>query len=314
MATLPYTIIRPSSREEWLKCRERGIGSSEVATIMGVNPYDTPYQLWRRKLGMDAPKQENFAMKAGHYLEDAVAQFWSDASERKVIKRSAADFIIQDNERPYLQASPDRTYWIGKSDKGILECKTTQRKVDKDDLPMYWFCQLQYQMGIMRAEQGSLAWLISAREFDYKDFVLVPDFYAEIVEMVEKFWTDNILGKQEPELLDTADVMTKYKTSTQGKEILADKETIKMLETIVEMKDIVDEYQSLIDDCEAKIKVKMGDAEVLVDDKKNTLVTWKSSKASEVLDTAKLKSEYPEVVAKCMKEKEGSRRFLLKVG
>lgn len=62
-------IIRPKSREEWLQLRSKGIGSSEVGTLVGVNPYETPYQLWRRKKGLDAPKAETFAMKAGHYLE-----------------------------------------------------------------------------------------------------------------------------------------------------------------------------------------------------------------------------------------------------
>ena len=66
------TIIRPANREEWLTHRQEGIGSSEVATILGLNPWETPYQLWRRKKGLDAPKEETFAMKAGHYLEDAV--------------------------------------------------------------------------------------------------------------------------------------------------------------------------------------------------------------------------------------------------
>ena len=72
------TIIRPANREEWLTHRQEGIGSSEVATILGLNPWETPYQLWRRKKGLDAPKEETFAMKAGHYLEDAVSMFWLD--------------------------------------------------------------------------------------------------------------------------------------------------------------------------------------------------------------------------------------------
>ena len=72
------TIIRPATHEEWLEVRKSGIGSSEVATIVGLNPWETPYQLWRRKRGLDAPKPENFAMKAGHYLEDAVSRFWAD--------------------------------------------------------------------------------------------------------------------------------------------------------------------------------------------------------------------------------------------
>ena len=31
-------IIRPKNREEWLEHRKNGIGSSEVATIVGLNP------------------------------------------------------------------------------------------------------------------------------------------------------------------------------------------------------------------------------------------------------------------------------------
>ena len=92
------TVIKPKSREEWLKIRESGIGSSEIATIVGLNPWETPYQLWRRKLGIDPPKQENFAMKAGHYLEDAVARFWSDETGQDIIKSSAGDWLIKDNE------------------------------------------------------------------------------------------------------------------------------------------------------------------------------------------------------------------------
>lgn len=104
------TIIRPKDRNEWLELRKAGIGSSEVATIVGLNPWETPYQLWRRKLGLDPAKDETFAMKAGHYLEDAVAQFWHDATGNEIIKSSAGDWLIKDNDRPYLQVSPDRTF------------------------------------------------------------------------------------------------------------------------------------------------------------------------------------------------------------
>ena len=61
-----------------MKLRESGIGSSEVGTILGLNPYETPYQLWRRKVGIDPPKEQNFAMKAGHYLENAVSLFYRE--------------------------------------------------------------------------------------------------------------------------------------------------------------------------------------------------------------------------------------------
>ena len=61
---MSYTIIRPKDRNEWLEHRKSGIGSSEVATILGLNPWETPYQLWRRKVGLDEPKTETFAMSS----------------------------------------------------------------------------------------------------------------------------------------------------------------------------------------------------------------------------------------------------------
>ena len=215
------TIIRPANREEWLTHRQEGIGSSEVATILGLNPWETPYQLWRRKKGLDAPKEETFAMKAGHYLEDAVSMFWHDETGRKIIKRSAIDWLILNADKPYMRVSPDRTYWLSdsrkNSDKGILECKTTQMTIDEEDLPKHWFCQLQYQLGVAELEQGSLAWLCSGRQFGYKDIALVPDFFQWIEEEVTKFWVDNIQGNIEPDATSVADVLLKYNRHTDGK-------------------------------------------------------------------------------------------------
>ena len=42
-------IIKYKSREEWLQNRSKGIGASEAGTVLGLNPWETPYQLWRRK-------------------------------------------------------------------------------------------------------------------------------------------------------------------------------------------------------------------------------------------------------------------------
>ena len=137
MAT-SYNIIRPNSHQEWLDQRKLGIGSSEVGTILGVNPYETPYQLWRRKLGIDPPVQENDAMRWGHYLEDAIAKAFEDTTGKTIIKASAGDWLAVDKKRDYLRVSPDRTYWLGdsrsNSAKGIVECKTTLLEVDKQQL------------------------------------------------------------------------------------------------------------------------------------------------------------------------------------
>lgn len=309
-------IIRPKSREEWLKYRESGIGSSEVATIVGLNPWESPYQLWRRKIGIDAPKEENFAMKAGHYLEDAVARFWQDETGCEIIKRSAIDWLIVNTDKPYMRVSPDRTFWLNghpksASNKGILECKTTQMSIDADDLPKHWFCQVQYQLGVAELRQGSLAWLCSGREFGYKDLTLVPDFYGWLCEEVDRFWIDYVLGKKEPEATTVQDVLLKYNRHTNGKVIEI---TDEVYEAYLGLKQIKTEISALEDRktyLEERIKLCFGDAEA-VSYGGQTIATWKAPKPSQKFDDKTFKVDHPDLYSEYVKEVQGSRRFLIK--
>lgn len=310
------TIIRPKDRTEWLKYRESGIGSSEVATIVGLNPWETPYQLWRRKVGLDAPKQENFAMKAGHYLEDAVAQFWHDETGQDIIKSSAGDWLIVNDERPYMRVSPDRTYWLAdmphnNANKGILECKTTQMSIDADDIPKHWFCQVQYQLGVAELEQGSLAWLCSGREFGYKNLALVSDFFAWLVEEVEKFWLDNIQGKQEPTAANVQDILLKYNRHTDGKIVEVNDDIFAAYQDLKAVKDELSTIEEKKAALEEKIKLGFGDAEA-ISYGGQTLATWKAPKPSNKFDAKAFTAAHPDLAKEFTFPTQGARRFLLK--
>ncbi len=310
------TVIRPKSREEWLDIRKSGIGSSEVATIVGLNPFETPYQLWRRKRGIDPAQEETFAMKAGHYLEDAVAQFWHDQTGRDIIKRSAIDWIIRDNDKPFLQVSPDRTYWLGDkragNDKGILECKTTQLPVDGDDLPKHWFCQVQYQLGVAGFDHGSIAWLTGGREFGYRDIDLVPDFYAWLKEEAEKFYRDNILGGAEPSAVSVKDILLKYSRHTPGKAVETTDEIFSVYEDLKAVKKQLAELTDSKDALEEQIKVAFADAEALTYGG-TTIATYKAPKPGDKLDAKAFAAAYPDLAEQFIQhDVQGSRRLLLK--
>ena len=310
------TIIKPQNREEWLKVRESGIGSSEIATIVGLNPWETPYQLWRRKLGIDPPKQENFAMKAGHYLEDAVAQFWHDETGQDIIKASAGDWLIRNDERPFLQVSPDRTYWLAgmthnNANKGILECKTTQKSIDADDLPKHWFCQVQYQLGVAELQRGSLAWLCSGREFGYKDLAFVPDFYGWLVEEAEKFWKDNVEGRQEPSAVSVQDVLLKYNRHTDGKVLEVGDDIYNDYRDLKDVRKQIDALEERKETLEGRIKLAFGDAEA-ISYGGQTLATWKAPKPSMKFDAKAFQAENKALCEPYMRESVGARRFLLK--
>lgn len=316
MSAMKRNRLTFCSREEWLAARCEGIGASEVSTIIGVNPFETAYQLWRRKKGIDPAKQENFAMKAGHYLEDAVARFWSDETGCEIIKASVEDFMFVNHDKPYMRVSPDRTFWLpdmahNDDNKGLLECKTTQMSVDRDDIPKHWYCQVQYQLGVSNYNVGSIAWLSSGREFGYKDIAFDPDFYAWIEEEVTRFWVDYVLGDKEPDPVSASDVLLKYSSHTDGKSIEVSDDIFVAYTSLKDVKAELSKLDERKTELEDKIKASFADAES-ISFGGQTLATWKSAKSSAKFDDKSFKADHPELVAQYMKTVPGSRRFLLK--
>lgn len=67
-------------REEWLAVRQQGIGSSDAAAAVGLNPYQSQLELWMIKTGRSAGtwREEDTAghapMHWGTQLEPLVAK------------------------------------------------------------------------------------------------------------------------------------------------------------------------------------------------------------------------------------------------
>lgn len=318
MAMANY-IIRASNHQEWLKAREGGIGASEIGTLLGVNPYDTPYQLWLRKTGrVPAQENENFLMKAGHYLEDAIAHFCADETGVSIIKRSADEFVVVNKDKEYLRVSPDRYAWLpnathNNGNKVIIECKSTQKPIDADNIPMTWFCQVMYQLGVCELNDAYIAWLTQGRDFGCKHLSFDKDFYNDvIVAEIERFWKDNIIGGKEPALVNIDDVMLKFPKQITGKSVSATDDILDKYNTLVETNAEIKRLTAIKSDAESAIKLAMEDAESLVDGTARTLVTWKAAKDSTKFNEKEFSAKYPQMYQEFLVTSAGSRRFVVK--
>ena len=320
MATKAYNIIRPATHDEWLKERTLGIGSSEVGTILGVNPWETPYQLWRRKTGLDAPKEENDAMRWGHYLEDAIARAFEDTTGKTIIKASAGDWIAVDKERDFLRVSPDRTYWLGDkrgpNDKGIVECKSTRLKFD--EVPEYWFTQLMYQLGVMGYQEGYLAWVQrDTLDFGTMHVQFDKDFYQFMTDRLTEFWQVNIQQGVEPDIVTVDDMLLKYTRSNPGKTIEVTDDIMADINELKIIKPQLDELTKTKKEIEDRIKFAMADAETLclpgtLESNPKAVATWKSAKDSTKFDQDAFKADHPDLYEQYCKTVPGTRRFLIK--
>lgn len=310
------TRLKFNNRSEWLDARRQGIGASEVSAIVGLNPWLTPYQLWRNKMGLDAPKIENFAMKAGHYLESAVSNFFADESGVEIIQASVEDFMFVNPQKPYLRVSPDRTYWLpdlphNDDNKGILECKTTQRNIDPEDLPKHWFCQVQMNLGVAGYEHGALAWLTAGREFGWRYIDYAPDFFGWLSEEVDRFWVDNVLGEKEPEAISVNDVVLKYSRHVDGNVLEVGDDVFAAYKDLKDLKKQIAALEEHKETLEERLKLAFKDAEAITYGGE-TIATWKAPKPSKKFNAKLFCESNPTLAAEFTEEVQGARRFVLK--
>lgn len=80
---LTEKCVNDMTEKEWLDARKHGskgdrdfcIGGSDVGTVLGVNPYKSPLELYNEKLGINAFKENNEEIfERGHFWEETIAR------------------------------------------------------------------------------------------------------------------------------------------------------------------------------------------------------------------------------------------------
>lgn len=287
-------IIRHKDDAAWKAYRAQGIGSSEVGTILGVNKWQTPYALWLQKTGQAPATPQNIAMRVGHELEAFVAQLYEEKTGNIVDKATEGNWSVRNDIRPYTIASPDRIC-VSKADghKILLECKTTQTAVDYDNIPPYWFCQVQYLLACSGMEDGAIAWLVGNHDFGTKRIVRDENFQQWMFERLDKFWLDNIQGGIPPQPVNASDVESMFPHPVEGKAVEADAVVAKTISELREKQAIYSALKKEIDGLKANVRTFMTDANSLLVDGKVAAVL--SEYTSSRIDVERLKMERPDV-------------------
>lgn len=147
------------TRDDWLKNRRRGIGGSEIAAVIGQNPYMTNVELWELKTGRrkredisDKPFVQ-YGTQAERHLRGL---FRLDFPQYKVSYREHNSWI--NSRYPWALASLDGWLKDENGRLGVLEIKTTeilqsmQRERWKERIPMNYYCQVLLYMAVTEAD------------------------------------------------------------------------------------------------------------------------------------------------------------------
>lgn len=149
-------------KEEWLEERRKSLGGSEIAAVLGMNPYTSAYAVWAEKTGRIPPREDNEAMRQGRDLEEYVAQRFAQLSGKRVRRKNA---ILRNDQFPGLHASIDREI-VG--EKSGVECKTASAlsaEKFEGDFPDAYYCQCVCYLAVTGYQRWYLAVLILGKAF-----------------------------------------------------------------------------------------------------------------------------------------------------
>lgn len=125
-----HEIVSYPDREAWLASRTTPggfyIGASEVAAVLGVSPFSSPFDVWAKHKAPDAVKAATGAhLDGGTRWEDVAARLF-ELDEREAGRRVIRPQwdVATCALAPWLRATPDAFIFDGDSLVGVWECKT----------------------------------------------------------------------------------------------------------------------------------------------------------------------------------------------
>lgn len=263
------------SREEWLEHRRKSIGGSDAASIIGLNPWCSPYAVWADKLGRIPPKEDNEAMRLGRDLEDYVAKRFTEKTGKKVRRENS---IIINPDFPFAHANVDRLV-IGE-DAG-LECKTTSslnlKKFKNGEYPEQYYVQCVHYMMVTGAKKWYIAVLVLGVGFYVFEIERDEGEILALAESEVAFW--DYVHRKTPPPTDgskstTEAIVSMYPDSTDegNVSLFAYENDLKQYMVLSKR---IKELEELREGYANKVKAYLG--ETMSGTSQNYKVSWKTS-------------------------------------
>ena len=307
-------------REDWLEVRKQGIGSSDAAAAVGLNPYKSQLELWLEKTGRDDnlpkadPHDEESPMYWGNILEPIVAAHYTKRTGNRV-RRINAVLQHPDPALPWMLANIDREV-TGAPGVQILECKTAGingARLWKEGVPEYVQLQVHHQLAVTGKQAADVAVLLGGQHLEIHRIERNESLIARLIELERQFW--HYVETDTPPPADGSDsaelaLRCLYPEDTgQTLDFRDHRNMSACFADLLAVRQSIAEQEKLEAQLKQILQQAMGNASRA--DFETGSVTWKKAKDSVVLDLTRLLKDQPDLQQRYAATKAGSRRFLV---
>lgn len=247
----------------------RKIGGSDCATVLGLNPYKAPYELWAELTGALAPVDlsDNEAVEAGQIMEPAIAELYTRRTGRRVRR---CNRTLVHPEHDWLTGHIDRDC-IG--ERRLLEIKNVGWRMARDwgaagsdEVAPYHLPQVMQYLLIMDYEVADVAAYFGGGELRVYELARDREFDQLIVQATHDFWHAHVLTGVPPSMdwahKSAGDLIKRLYPGTDGRTVELGAGMTPWHRTRLEALDQARHYQAVADGARNHILAAMGECAI----------------------------------------------------
>ena len=279
----------------WHARRAAGIGSSDIAGILEVSPWQSPYAVWCSKTGggggWDDGKDER--QRWGNLLEDAVL---TEAARRLGLTVTGRQVECQHPAYPWALATVDGTYADEPAgpDAGLIEVKTSYERWDR--VPVQYEAQVQWQLEVRQLPRAWVACLHNGSRLTLWRVDRDEQVGARLLAVAGRFWERHVLAGSPPPIdgmgSTTTALARRYAASVP--ELVADAGPVAgQLSRLREIDQLAAALKAERAVLANQVRAHLGAAEGGVLD--GSLVVTLRASSRRTVDTTRLRDERPDI-------------------
>jgi putative phage-type endonuclease len=178
--------------EEQQEIRAKGVGASEVASLVGLDPYAGPIDLYRRKVE-GFRSEDTVHTERGRFLEDAILRWYEQRTGNRLDRCGS----MAHETHPLVLATPDALV----PDVRVVEAKApgwrTAHEWDDGAVPDKYVAQATQQMAVTGLDTADI---VAYLDEDLR--IVTVDYDAELaaslIDAIETFWRKHVIPRIPP--------------------------------------------------------------------------------------------------------------------
>lgn len=167
---------------EWHEARADGLGGSEIGTLMGLNPYQSPFHLWAVKTGqIEQAPLTNWAVRFGQKFEGPILELLQEEHPDWELYSTGT---YRHKTHTFLTANPDALAKVD-GEWVIVEVKTSRNYWH--EIPPAYIAQVRHYMAVMNVNRAVIVGVVNMAWVEH--WVERDEFEEQVqIDQASRFW------------------------------------------------------------------------------------------------------------------------------